>query len=237
MLNFPFYKCFEPIFHKSALFFIYCREVQREGSQITMPDMEFTEEQVRNIWKRVLAEKDDPSGSFDPLLLPGPEKEYVCAGPDICPDARIETDCRAADRDTGYTGSLRDDITRVIEGQLEQCIFCRALSRMSPGRRAARALTLIANRDYSSAKKIASAYFMVSGDYFFPRRDRKPENVPYYRSSLRNAWKNEVSLTAQCTTASEKTEDVSLMKALLEGARGHAENAVELRRLIEQSLD
>lgn len=249
--------------------------------------MEFTQEQIENIWRRVLKDLHDPTGAFDPLMLMGDggahtdpktqpvpdyrdyrddydvyadiensvygkpdaspsrtakpeEPEPQAANPLKQPGKRLQDETNEPDpeeKERVGTEYMKKHIPALIEEQLEQSIFCRALSRAAPNRKASRALTLIANRNYSSAKSISSAYFMAIGDYHFPRSDRRPDDVPYYRSSLRNAWKNEVSLTTCCTNASEKTEDVPFMKALLDAARGHAENAVELRRLIEQSLD
>lgn len=126
---------------------------------------------------------------------------------------------------------------KLIDEELAQSKYCRALSRAASIRRASRILSLISNRDYSSARNIASAYFMESSNYYFPRSDRVAEDVPYYRTALRDAWKNEVALTSRCTNAAEMIDDDKLIKTLVAAARGHAQNAVDLRRLIEQSLD
>lgn len=300
MLNFAFYKTLTavlaPIFTIRAVFSYNAVTLRKERSRIIVSDMEFTQEQIENIWRRVLADLHDPTGAFDPLMAAGnegagfgpkvqPVSDYRddydvysdiensvygmpdepqnrAAAPeeykpwDACPqDRRRDEPDYAHEKQPGrrllYETKDNDPdekkkseadylikhIPELISEQLKQCMFCRSLSRAAPNRRAARVLTLAANRNYSSAKNISSAFFMASGNYSFPWNDRRLEDVPYFRSSLRNAWKNEVSLTTSCTNSAEKTEDVTLMKVLLDAARGHAENAVELRRLIEQSLD
>ncbi|MGI6578312.1 MAG: hypothetical protein ACOX1Q_09955 [Eubacteriales bacterium] len=132
---------------------------------------------------------------------------------------------------------LEDLIRSIINDQLEQSAFCRTIARYAPNRRAQRVLSLIANRDYSGARNLASALLSESGNLHFPRFNSSPQTVNFYRSSIREAWKNEVSLTADCASVSEKTENVPLIQTLLNAAREHAENAVELKRLIGKNLD
>ena len=121
----------------------------------------------------------------------------------------------------------------VIENQLIQSAFCRALSHFAPNRRALRTLSIISNRDFSAARELATMLLTKNQNLRFSMAELSEQSIQYYRSSLREAWRNEVSLTAQCTSASEGTEDVPLIQALLGAARWHAENAIELRRLLE----
>ena len=123
----------------------------------------------------------------------------------------------------------------VISSQLLQSAFCKSLSRFAPNRRSLRTLSFISNRDYSAARTLASMLLSRDNNLQFTYPDIPDNPITYYRSSLRDAWRNEVSLTAQCTSASEGTEDVPLIQALLGAARWHAEHAIELRRLFEQN--
>jgi hypothetical protein len=132
---------------------------------------------------------------------------------------------------------LETQIAELIHKQLEQSAFCRALAGYAHSRRAQRVLSLIANRDYSAARSLASLLMSEFGYYHLPGISVQPKEVGLYRPAIREARKNEALLTADCATVSEKTENVPVIKALLNAAGWHAENAAELKRLIGQDAD
>jgi hypothetical protein len=189
----------------------------------------------------------DPYNRVEPVRKPG--RRLM---PDPIQDERMPDQQQKQAEHPGQSGQIQEPdgkdgqkhekdvididglVHMLIDEQLEQSRYCRSVTRAAPSRRLSRALSLIANRDYSSARSLASAYFMQSGNYYFPNSGHSSADIPYFRPALRVAWKTEVSLTTKCTNTAEKTEDVPLLKALIAAARNHAENAVDLRRLITQ---
>lgn len=144
----------------------------------------------------------------------------------------------ASSADSDIKMNSEEEIIELVQGvisnQLKQSVFCKALSRFASNRRTLRTISLISNRDYSAARRLAAMLLSRNRNLQFAFAENPERPIEYYRSSLRDAWRNEVSLTAQCTSASEGTEDVPLIQALLGAARWHAENAIELKRLFEQ---
>jgi len=189
----------------------------------------------------------DSSDTVESSPYPGPDQDRSISHGYLSPDEDKATGTNTQSPHSGSNSNtevqlpnlespdLDQFIAKLIYKQLEQSAICNTLARNAPTRRAQRLLSLISNRDYSAARSLASM-LSDSGNLRLNGMG-SPQTAAYYRSAIRDAWKNETSLTAECASVSEKTEDVPLIQTLLNAARWHAENAVELKRLIEQRLD
>lgn len=170
--------------------------------------MDFSRDKLIEIWARAMP-NEPPPALFDTLVFPGdgerplPSESGDAADGCGSPDDRDAADgCDVSD-DRETVAELR----RGVERELELAALYHALARYalahpasargdvgSPPKSAARELMRLSNEQYASAKAVAGAHLLASGEYFFP--SPAPVKVKSLREGLRRAWALERELAA-----------------------------------------
>lgn len=140
----------------------------------------YTNEKIESIWSRV---SSTPFPDELRSILAGESGAAV-----TCENATPNT---VAGRDDGIQ-RLRDTVS--LEGTL--CGKYIKLTRLCKPRRVAELFEL-ANRQYAGLKEIASAYFLLSGEYYFPSPESAETGITDFREGIRSVWLDEVCLAGE----------------------------------------
>ena len=126
-------------------------------------------------------------------------------------------------------------LQRQIADALESWQLYRYLARRSGGDGRGRMLSAMASEKHKAARKLAAAYFLVSGVRFWPVDRLAAPDIPSYLGSIRRAYLAEQQREQAYLLAGDDTTDTALAELyrdLAELSRGHGEL---LRAILEQS--
>lgn len=109
----------------------------------------------------------------------------------------------------------------------------RQLSRRAGGP-SARELAALAGEKTWRAKRLAAAYFLISGVRYWPEGE-KCQPMSSYLGTLRRRFAQEQATMAAYLTGIETTEDPCLRQLFYELAEGAWEHACKIRALVERA--
>jgi len=127
-----------------------------------------------------------------------------------------------------FSQTLRD----MIEKEIADWHFYRGLSRRSGGS-AARMFSSMAADDWHAAKRLAGAYFLMTGEQYWPEKQSKV-SIPSYHTALRECFVDEQQDAAAYVAAATECEDSCLCELFLELADENLRHVQQLRLLAEQ---
>lgn len=131
----------------------------------------------------------------------------------------------------GHGEQLREDILSALEGWQ----LYRHLARKVTGG-AARALSALASEKHKQARRLAAAYFLISGVRYWPTDRLETPRISSWLGTLRRRFAEEQQMDSRWRAASLDTEDACLANLYGELAEGCAAHAGVLRTLLEQAL-
>ena len=107
------------------------------------------------------------------------------------------------------------------------------LSRRASGP-PARMLAALSGEKKHRAKRLAAAYFLISGVRYWPEGEKCPP-MPSYLGTLRRRFAQEQTTMAAYLTGIETTDDPCLRQLLYELAQGAWDHACKVRELVEMA--
>lgn len=131
----------------------------------------------------------------------------------------------------GHGEQLREDILTALEGWQ----LYRHLARKVTGS-AARTLSALASEKHKQARKLAAAYFLISGVRYWPTDRLGAPQTSSWLGTLRRRFAAEQQLDSRWRAAALDTEDPCLAELYIELAEDCAAHAGVLRALLESAL-
>lgn len=131
----------------------------------------------------------------------------------------------------GHGEQLREDILTALEGWQ----LYRHLARRVTGS-AARTLSALASEKHKQARKLAAAYFLISGVRYWPTDRLDTPRTNSWLGTLRRRFAAEQQLDSRWRAAALDTEDPCLAELYIELAEDCAAHAGVLRALLESAL-
>lgn len=131
----------------------------------------------------------------------------------------------------GHGGQLQEDIMAELEGWQ----LYRHLARRVTGR-AARTLSTLASEKHRQARRLAAAYFLISGVRYWPTDRLDAPRVSTWLGTLRRRFAMEQQMESRYRAAALDTADPCLADLYSELAAGCAAHAEMLRALLESAL-
>ena len=111
----------------------------------------------------------------------------------------------------------------------------RQLARRAGGGICARTLTTLAAEKMKSARRLAAAYFLISGVRWWPADQLAPRPLPSFHGMLRRGFLSEQQRAQAYDDAAGDTGDSALAQLYRELARQSREHSNTLRTILEQS--
>lgn len=130
-----------------------------------------------------------------------------------------------------HGSQLQEDIRTALEGWQ----LYRHLARRVTGT-AARTLSALASEKHRQARKLAAAYFLISGVRYWPTDRLETPRFNSWLGTLRRRFTAEQQAESRCRAASLDTDDPCLADLYGELADGCAAHAGVLRTLLENAL-
>lgn len=128
-----------------------------------------------------------------------------------------------------------EQLQRQITDALESWQLYRYLARRSGGDGRGRMLSTMASEKHKAARRLAAAYFLISGVRFWPV-DRLPApEIPSYLGSVRRAYLAEQQREQAYLLAGDDTTDTALAELYQDLAGLSREHGEQLRAILEQS--
>ena len=160
--------------------------------------------------------------------VPGPAESAAHTGDDFPrPDA---VPCLGSGS-ASHAGQLQEDILTALEGWQ----LYRHLARKVTGT-SSRALSALASEKHRQARKLAAAYFLISGVRYWPTDRLEVPRTNSWLGTLRRRFAAEQQMDSRWRAASLDTQDACLADLYGELAEGCAAHAGVLRALLEQAL-
>lgn len=205
------------------------------------------QEVFRRVWQRVMAghEQQAPAGTPAPAA-PAVQTVRQVDGDLSCDylSTLVQTPPVQGDRPGGDLPSpgmeppaSRECTTRLRQQTLEALEgwqFYRHLARRTRGA-AARTLTSLAADAHQQARRLAAAYFLLSGMRYWPTEQLAAPAIPSFWGALRQRHLAEQQAELSYRMAADDTDDpalTELYQQLTESCRGRCR---QLRALLEQS--
>ena len=196
------------------------------------------QEVFRRVWNRVMAGHPETgcpvevTGDLDCKTLEVPVDTNL-SQPQL-PEDRRGSDLPMAGMDTspdeGSSAHLRAQVLEALEGWQ----MYRHLARRTRNS-AARTLTGLAADQHRMARKLAAAYFLLTGVRYWPTETLLTPSIPSLWGTLRRQHQAEQQAELSYRMAMDETTDPTLRelyRELTEGCRNHCR---QLRALLEQS--
>jgi len=165
-----------------------------------------------------LAVTNNPPASFAMPAIDGHGEDFPAKNDALCLGAG-----------SAMYGKLLQEF---IAHELKDCKLYHTLARRA-GAGASCVLSAIAADEYRHAKRLSTAYFLISGVLFWP--DRLPAPViDSYMGELRRRFAGELQGEADYLAAAAETNDHCLYELYLELADDEAKHAQLIRTILEQ---
>lgn len=126
-------------------------------------------------------------------------------------------------------------LPRQIHTALESARLYQALARRSAGSSNGRALSGLSAGQYRAARRLAAAYFLITGIAFWPREGLELPQLSSYFGTIRTCYQQEERRAQAYLLEADSTGDEALAALYLDLAgqsRGHCQT---LRAILEQS--
>ena len=131
----------------------------------------------------------------------------------------------------GHGSQLQEDILDALEGWQ----LYRHLARRVTGS-AARSLSALASEKHRQARRLAAAYFLISGVRYWPTDRLAVPRTASWLGTLRRRFSREQQVESRFRAEALDTEDPCLADLYRELADGCADFAAALRALLEAAL-
>lgn len=128
-----------------------------------------------------------------------------------------------------------EQLQRQVMDALECWQVYRQLARRAGGGCCARTLSAIASEKYKAARKLAAAYFLISGVRYWPADQLSAPCIPSYLGMVRRGFQAEQRREQAYRAAAADTGDAALAELYRELAGQCQEHSRSLRSLLEQS--
>lgn len=201
----------------------------------------YDRETFQRVWRRVM-----PQDSPDcPIVVDGEEESTALAVPaEAQPPAVTETPVLRQEPSPGLpecgvtclgegSMSYAPQLQQFIDFELADCRAYQALSRRAQGN-AARVLSGMAADERRHAKRLAAAYFLISGVRYWPGEPGGTRAVQPFLAALREHFGQEQRAQCAYLAAAEETADPCLRELYLELAGDEEAHAGLLRGILEQ---
>lgn len=200
------------------------------------------------VWRRVM-----PEGQLTSPIEVIPEQEYRPAPPIVAPapDSPVQVPqmpaqaaapmpavrrAEAVDIRCLGPGSAQHgpELQRFILAELGDCRTYQALARRASGAQPARTLNTIAADERRHAKRLSTAYFLISGVRYWPEERAAVRLEGAFLSTLRARFLAEQEGEAMYRAAAAATEDPCLRELYVELAEEENSHGWLLRGILEQ---
>ena len=195
------------------------------------------QEVFRRVWARVIGEREGcPAAAASPEHLEG---DLSCrqltelaraAQTDALGDSRPDTGSSQAKGANSCTAGLRRQILTALEGWQ----FYRYLARRARGG-SSRILSALAADQHQQARRLAAAYFLLTGVRYWPTGTLAAPAIPSMWGALRRRYQAEEESGQAFLSAAGSSEDPALQELYRQLAQGCQEHCRRLRSLLEQS--
>lgn len=111
----------------------------------------------------------------------------------------------------------------------------RHLARRSGGGSCGRMLNALAGETLKGARRLATAYFLISGVRWWPTDKLTTPSIPSFQGMLRRGFQSEQQRAQAYDSAAGDTRDTALAELYRELARQSREHSATLRTILEQS--
>lgn len=182
----------------------------------------------------------EPEPAPGPASEPEPTPEPVESEPEPTPEPSTPTGDDFPNQDAvpclgsgsaGHGTQLQEDILSALESWQ----LYRHLARRVTGS-AARTLSALASEKHRQARRLAAAYFLISGVRYWPTDKLAVPRTASWLGTLRRRFNMEQQLENRFRTAALDTDDACLSELYTELADGCAAQAGVLRVLLENAL-
>lgn len=195
-----------------------------------------TEEQqevFRRVWNRVMAGHPETGC---PVEITGDltcdELERLAAIP--TPARPDERGCDLSEAEPGLSDEITGRLRRQVLEALEGWQMYRHLARRTRNS-AARTLTALAADQHKQARKLAAAYFLLTGVRYWPSEQLAAPAIPSLWGTLRQRHRAEQQAELSYRMAMEESDDPTLSELYAELSDGCRARCRQLRDLLEQS--
>lgn len=209
------------------------------------------QEVFRRVWSRVMPkEREDCPIVVEATVMGG---DLPCACACACPTSAAPSSAPAI-REGGcpHLGCDFPDPEDVpclgrssalhgaqLQQQVMDALECwqmyRCLARRSGGGSSSRMLNALASEKHKAARRLAAAYFLISGVRYWPTDRLTVPVVPSYLGTVRRGYQTEQQREQAYRAAAADTADPALMELYQELADQSREHSRTLRAILEQS--
>lgn len=127
-----------------------------------------------------------------------------------------------------------EQLQRQVTAALESWQLYRYLARRASGP-SARVLTTLASERHKAARRLAAAYFLISGVRFWPVDRLTTPSITSYLGAIRRAYQSEQQLEQAYLLSAADTTDEALAELYRDLALQSRDHGELLRALLEQS--
>lgn len=191
-------------------------------------------EVFERVWRRVM----ETGGGESPVevvpaeeaALPAPAQPLPA--PAVPAPAAVDPEdalCCLGPASAAYGGALQ----RFIEGELQDAVTYAALARRGRHRAAAR-FAALADQERRHAKRLSTAYFLISGVRYLPADRAVPRLESTFLGTLRARFLAEQRGEAAYRAAAEGCQDPCLRALYLELAQEEQGHSLALRSILEE---
>ncbi len=125
-----------------------------------------------------------------------------------------------------------------LQRQTEDAARCartyRQLARRAGGNGCGRILAALAGEKLTAARRLAAAYFLISGVRWWPREEPAPGPLPSFQGMLRRGFLTEQQRARAYDVAADENGDAALVRLYRELAAQCRDHSDALRELLEQ---
>lgn len=189
------------------------------------------------VWRRVM-----PEGGGDiPILVEAGDAPLpcLCAEEEEPPHAPPRPQ-QMGHRESDFPGERAVScagtrLPRQIHAALESARLYQALARRSAGSGSGRALSGLSAGQYRAARRLAAAYFLITGIAFWPREGQELPPLSSYFGTIRSCYQQEERLAQTYLLEADSTGDEALAALYLDLAGQSRAHCQTLRAILEQS--
>jgi len=129
-----------------------------------------------------------------------------------------------------------DTLKEYIKDELHDWAYYRVLSKKADSSKKKQMLLGISSDEMRHARRMATAYFLSTGNHYFPDAEGMSERVPPFKLALRERFKEEYAAVAKYGKTADQTDDICLQEMLRGIAAEEKRHAMELQEMIEESI-
>jgi hypothetical protein len=200
------------------------------------------------VWRRVMPDGDEGCPIVVETTTVGGDLPCTCE----CPPEQTPVPARETQLSSGHQGSdfpgpedvpMLGQASAVYGGQLQRQVqdalecwqMYRHLARRWGSGCGGRTLSALASEKHKSARRLAAAYFLISGVRYWPVDRLASPKIPSLQGVVRRGFQAEQQRELAYRTAAADTEDQALAELYLDLADQSREHSRALRKLLEES--